>query len=181
MEAGPLCECALLSSLSSSSPPGPVRTLCLPSQAVFHGMLFAFIYLLLQKRQGLSEGKGEPLFSSRISNLLLFCSVVFVIVRTSTSFYALFVSFDLKLMGWTTLSPASVISSLSVGFWLAETLSLSPLKCYLLLWVCVCAFAPFVLCNYCLFRVIISIQFRPAAVFRTTGLRCQWIRVPVLL
>lgn len=47
---------------------------------VFHGMLFAFIYLVLQKRQGLSEGKGEPLFSARISNLLLFCSVVFIIV-----------------------------------------------------------------------------------------------------
>uniref|UniRef100_A0A8C5M6S3 CAS1 domain containing 1 n=1 Tax=Leptobrachium leishanense TaxID=445787 RepID=A0A8C5M6S3_9ANUR len=44
--------------------------------AVFHGMLFAFIYLALQKRQILSEGKGEPLFSYRISNILLFFSVV---------------------------------------------------------------------------------------------------------
>ncbi|KAM7121429.1 N-acetylneuraminate (7)9-O-acetyltransferase isoform 3-T3 [Molossus nigricans] len=43
---------------------------------VFHGMLFAFIYLALQKRQILSEGKGEPLFSNKISNVLLFISVV---------------------------------------------------------------------------------------------------------
>ncbi|KAJ8403107.1 hypothetical protein AAFF_G00360230 [Aldrovandia affinis] len=43
---------------------------------VIHGMLFAFIYLVLQKCQVLSEGKGEPLFSSRISNCLLFVSVV---------------------------------------------------------------------------------------------------------
>ncbi|XP_047418369.1 N-acetylneuraminate 9-O-acetyltransferase isoform X2 [Sciurus carolinensis] len=43
---------------------------------VFHGMLFAFIYLALQKRQVLSEGKGEPLFSNKISNILLFISVV---------------------------------------------------------------------------------------------------------
>ncbi|XP_069504674.1 N-acetylneuraminate (7)9-O-acetyltransferase isoform X2 [Ambystoma mexicanum] len=44
--------------------------------AVFHGMLFAFLYLALQKRQILSEGKGEPLFSSNISNILLFFSVL---------------------------------------------------------------------------------------------------------
>nr|XP_057903751.1 N-acetylneuraminate 9-O-acetyltransferase isoform X2 [Doryrhamphus excisus] len=44
--------------------------------AVIHGMLFAFIYLVLQKRQVLSEGKGETLFSARISNLLLFLSVI---------------------------------------------------------------------------------------------------------
>ncbi|XP_054582158.1 N-acetylneuraminate 9-O-acetyltransferase isoform X4 [Eptesicus fuscus] len=43
---------------------------------VFHGMLFAFTYLTLQKRQILSEGKGEPLFSNKISNVLLFISVV---------------------------------------------------------------------------------------------------------
>uniref|UniRef100_A0A286XD78 N-acetylneuraminate (7)9-O-acetyltransferase n=1 Tax=Cavia porcellus TaxID=10141 RepID=A0A286XD78_CAVPO len=43
---------------------------------VFHGMLFAFIYLTLQKHQVLSEGKGEPLFSNKISNFLLFVSVV---------------------------------------------------------------------------------------------------------
>ncbi|XP_042362281.1 N-acetylneuraminate 9-O-acetyltransferase [Plectropomus leopardus] len=43
---------------------------------VLHGMLFAFIYLVLQKRQVLSEGKGEALFSAKISNLLLFLSVV---------------------------------------------------------------------------------------------------------
>ncbi|XP_037692620.1 N-acetylneuraminate 9-O-acetyltransferase [Choloepus didactylus] len=43
---------------------------------VFHGMLFAFIYLALQKHQVLSEGKGEPLFSNRVSNFLLFISVV---------------------------------------------------------------------------------------------------------
>nr|XP_031310773.1 N-acetylneuraminate 9-O-acetyltransferase isoform X2 [Camelus dromedarius] len=43
---------------------------------VFHGMLFAFIYLALQKRQILSEGKGEPLFSNKVSNFLLFISVV---------------------------------------------------------------------------------------------------------
>ncbi|XP_042290752.1 N-acetylneuraminate 9-O-acetyltransferase [Thunnus maccoyii] len=44
--------------------------------AVIHGMLFAFIYLVLQKRQVLSEGKGEALFSAKISNLLLFLSVI---------------------------------------------------------------------------------------------------------
>ncbi|KAI1901624.1 hypothetical protein AGOR_G00036320 [Albula goreensis] len=44
--------------------------------AVINGMLFAFIYLVLQKFQVLSEGKGEPLFSTRISNCLLFISVV---------------------------------------------------------------------------------------------------------
>ncbi|XP_036616173.1 N-acetylneuraminate 9-O-acetyltransferase isoform X3 [Trichosurus vulpecula] len=43
---------------------------------VFHGMLFAFVYLALQKRQVLSEGKGEPLLPSRMSNVLLFMSVV---------------------------------------------------------------------------------------------------------
>ncbi|XP_076005973.1 N-acetylneuraminate (7)9-O-acetyltransferase [Genypterus blacodes] len=43
--------------------------------AVIHGMLFAFIYLVLQKRQAMSEGKGEALFSTRISNLLLFLSI----------------------------------------------------------------------------------------------------------
>ncbi|XP_054847950.1 N-acetylneuraminate 9-O-acetyltransferase [Eublepharis macularius] len=43
---------------------------------VFHGMLFAFIYLTFQKRQVLSEGKGEPLFPSKVSNVLLFISVV---------------------------------------------------------------------------------------------------------
>lgn len=44
--------------------------------AVIHGMVFAFIYLVLQKRQVLSEGKGEALFSAKISNFLLFLSVV---------------------------------------------------------------------------------------------------------
>uniref|UniRef100_A0A3B3VGH8 N-acetylneuraminate (7)9-O-acetyltransferase n=1 Tax=Poecilia latipinna TaxID=48699 RepID=A0A3B3VGH8_9TELE len=44
--------------------------------AVIHGMVFAFIYLVLQKRQVLSEGKGEALFPAKISNLLLFSSVV---------------------------------------------------------------------------------------------------------
>ncbi|KAM9307880.1 N-acetylneuraminate (7)9-O-acetyltransferase [Gastrophryne carolinensis] len=44
--------------------------------AVFHGMLFAFTYLALQKLQVLSEGKGEPLFSTRVSSVLLFFSVV---------------------------------------------------------------------------------------------------------
>ncbi|XP_029022957.1 N-acetylneuraminate 9-O-acetyltransferase [Betta splendens] len=47
--------------------------------AVIHGMVFAFIYLVLQKRQVLSEGKGEALFSAKISSLLLFLSVVFFI------------------------------------------------------------------------------------------------------
>lgn len=47
-------------------------------------MLFAFIYLVLQKRQVLSESKGEALFSSRISSLLLFLSVVSFIVRPHT-------------------------------------------------------------------------------------------------
>lgn len=50
-------------------------------QAVIHGMLFAFVYLVLQKRQALSEGKGEALFSTRVSNLLLFLSVFSFIVR----------------------------------------------------------------------------------------------------
>lgn len=44
--------------------------------AVFYGMLFAFTYLALQKQQVLHEGKGEPLFSTRVSNILLFVSVV---------------------------------------------------------------------------------------------------------
>ncbi|XP_053570035.1 N-acetylneuraminate 9-O-acetyltransferase [Bombina bombina] len=44
--------------------------------AVFHGMLFAFIYLALQKHQMLFEGKGEPLFSNKVSNVLMFFSVV---------------------------------------------------------------------------------------------------------
>uniref|UniRef100_A0A8C7PWM1 N-acetylneuraminate (7)9-O-acetyltransferase n=1 Tax=Oncorhynchus mykiss TaxID=8022 RepID=A0A8C7PWM1_ONCMY len=44
--------------------------------AIIHGMLFAFVYLLLQKYQVLSEGKGESLFSTRISNILLLISVV---------------------------------------------------------------------------------------------------------
>lgn len=44
-------------------------------------MLFAFLYLVLQKRQVLSESKGEALFSSRISSLLLLLSVVSFIVR----------------------------------------------------------------------------------------------------
>uniref|UniRef100_A0ABM5GNQ1 N-acetylneuraminate (7)9-O-acetyltransferase isoform X3 n=1 Tax=Pogona vitticeps TaxID=103695 RepID=A0ABM5GNQ1_9SAUR len=43
---------------------------------VFYGMLFAFIYLTFQKRQALSEGKGEPLFPNKVSNILLFISVV---------------------------------------------------------------------------------------------------------
>ncbi|KAK2830246.1 hypothetical protein Q5P01_018177 [Channa striata] len=47
--------------------------------AVIHGMVFAFIYLVLQKCQVLSEGKGEALFSAKISSLLLFLSVVFFI------------------------------------------------------------------------------------------------------
>lgn len=46
------------------------------SQVVFHGMLFAFIYLALQKRQMISEGKGDALFSNRVSNVLLFISIV---------------------------------------------------------------------------------------------------------
>ncbi|KAG8443131.1 hypothetical protein GDO86_011805 [Hymenochirus boettgeri] len=44
--------------------------------AVFHGMLFAFVYLALQKYQLLSEGKGDALFSTKVSNVLLFFSVV---------------------------------------------------------------------------------------------------------
>ncbi|KAF7252267.1 N-acetylneuraminate 9-O-acetyltransferase [Varanus komodoensis] len=43
---------------------------------VFHGMLFAFIYLTFQKQQVLSEGRGEPLFPNKFSNVLLFISVV---------------------------------------------------------------------------------------------------------
>lgn len=46
-------------------------------------MLFAFIYLVLQKRQVLSESKGEALFSARISSLLLFLSLVSFLVRPS--------------------------------------------------------------------------------------------------
>ncbi|CAN9503872.1 unnamed protein product [Ophioblennius macclurei] len=44
--------------------------------AVIYGMVFAFLYLVLQKCQVLLEGKGEALFSAKISNLLLFFSVV---------------------------------------------------------------------------------------------------------
>lgn len=44
--------------------------------AVINGMLFAFIYLVLQKCQVLTESKGEPLFSTKVSNCLLFVSVV---------------------------------------------------------------------------------------------------------
>ncbi|XP_067112087.1 N-acetylneuraminate 9-O-acetyltransferase [Osmerus mordax] len=43
--------------------------------AVIHGMLFAFMYLVLQKCQVLSEGRGDALFSPRLSNLLLLLSV----------------------------------------------------------------------------------------------------------
>jgi len=50
-------------------------------------MLFAFIYLLLQKCQLLSEGKGEPLFSNKISNCLLFISVVSFLVRLILSLF----------------------------------------------------------------------------------------------
>nr|XP_006011687.1 PREDICTED: CAS1 domain-containing protein 1 [Latimeria chalumnae] len=44
--------------------------------AVFHGMMFAFLYLTLQKWQVFSEGNGEPLFSHMVSYCLLFVSVV---------------------------------------------------------------------------------------------------------
>ncbi|KAF5901224.1 N-acetylneuraminate 9-O-acetyltransferase, partial [Clarias magur] len=44
--------------------------------AVINGMVFAFIYLVLQKYQVLSEVKGEPLFSTKISNCLVFASVI---------------------------------------------------------------------------------------------------------
>lgn len=44
--------------------------------AVMHGMVFALLYLVLQKRQVLSEGKGETLFLARISLPLLLLSVV---------------------------------------------------------------------------------------------------------
>ncbi|XP_048848839.1 N-acetylneuraminate 9-O-acetyltransferase [Brienomyrus brachyistius] len=44
--------------------------------AIIYGMVFAFVYLVLQKCQVLSEGKGEALFSNKISNCLLFVSVV---------------------------------------------------------------------------------------------------------
>ncbi|XP_058475744.1 N-acetylneuraminate 9-O-acetyltransferase isoform X2 [Solea solea] len=50
--------------------------------AVIHGMVFAFIYLVLQKRQVLSEGKGEALISGKISHVLLFLSVVSFINKT---------------------------------------------------------------------------------------------------
>lgn len=77
----------------SIPPPPPPRPPAAPAdvngrsvawQAVIHGMLFAFIYLVLQKRQVLSESKGEALFSARISSLLLFLSVVSFIVRPSS-------------------------------------------------------------------------------------------------
>ncbi|XP_071356260.1 N-acetylneuraminate (7)9-O-acetyltransferase isoform X2 [Trachinotus anak] len=78
---------------------------------VIHGMLFAFIYLVLQKRQVLSEGKGEALFSAKISNLLLFLSVVsfiilaFILIRNIpgyarsiySSFFAWFGKISLEL------------------------------------------------------------------------------------
>ncbi|KAF3833751.1 hypothetical protein F7725_024954 [Dissostichus mawsoni] len=44
--------------------------------AIIHGMLFAFLYLVLQKCMVLFEGKGDALFSPKISNVLLFLSVV---------------------------------------------------------------------------------------------------------
>ncbi|KAE8596256.1 hypothetical protein XENTR_v10016033 [Xenopus tropicalis] len=44
--------------------------------AVIYGMAFAFIYLWLQKHQVLFEGKGEALFSTKVSSVLLFFSVV---------------------------------------------------------------------------------------------------------
>ncbi|XP_049606878.1 N-acetylneuraminate 9-O-acetyltransferase [Syngnathus scovelli] len=44
--------------------------------AVIYGMLFAFVYLVLQKRQVLSEGKGEALFSAWIANPLFFLSII---------------------------------------------------------------------------------------------------------
>uniref|UniRef100_A0A3Q2Y3X6 CAS1 domain containing 1 n=1 Tax=Hippocampus comes TaxID=109280 RepID=A0A3Q2Y3X6_HIPCM len=44
--------------------------------AVIHGMLFAFVYLVLQKRQVLCEGKGEALFSAWISSPLFFLAIV---------------------------------------------------------------------------------------------------------
>ncbi|RXN26358.1 CAS1 domain-containing 1 [Labeo rohita] len=80
-------------------------------QAVINGMLFAFIYLLLQKCQLLSEGKGEPLFSNKISNCLLFVSVVsfmilaFILIRNIpgyarslySSFFAWFGKISLEL------------------------------------------------------------------------------------
>ncbi|XP_043921904.1 N-acetylneuraminate 9-O-acetyltransferase [Protopterus annectens] len=44
--------------------------------AVLHGMLFAFLYLALQKCHVLSEGREEPLFPYKVSNCLLFISVV---------------------------------------------------------------------------------------------------------
>ncbi|RXN26219.1 CAS1 domain-containing 1 [Labeo rohita] len=79
--------------------------------AVINGMLFAFIYLLLQKCQLLSEGKGEPLFSNKISNCLLFVSVVsfmilaFILIRNIpgyarslySSFFAWFGKISLEL------------------------------------------------------------------------------------
>ncbi|XP_069769761.1 N-acetylneuraminate (7)9-O-acetyltransferase isoform X2 [Narcine bancroftii] len=43
---------------------------------VLHGMFFAFLYGALKKSNLLSEGKGETLFSPRLSSFLLFMSVV---------------------------------------------------------------------------------------------------------
>lgn len=48
-------------------------------------MFFAFIYLVLQKCQVLSESKGEALFSAKISIPLLCFSGFFFIVRPSAS------------------------------------------------------------------------------------------------
>ncbi|XP_055021921.1 N-acetylneuraminate 9-O-acetyltransferase-like [Boleophthalmus pectinirostris] len=42
--------------------------------AVVHGMVFAFLYLLLQKKQVLSETRGEALFSAKVSLPLLLLS-----------------------------------------------------------------------------------------------------------
>uniref|UniRef100_A0A4W3K8B5 N-acetylneuraminate (7)9-O-acetyltransferase n=1 Tax=Callorhinchus milii TaxID=7868 RepID=A0A4W3K8B5_CALMI len=44
--------------------------------AVLHGMFFAFIYGILKKGHLLSEGKGEALFTPKISSFLLFTSIV---------------------------------------------------------------------------------------------------------
>ena len=98
MEAGPICKSnVFLSSCCSAS----VLSLCImlveipcmaesfrsspvALQVVIHGMLFAFIYLVLQKRQVLSESKGEALFPAKISNLLLLFSIVSFIVSKVT-------------------------------------------------------------------------------------------------
>lgn len=91
MEAGQICKSNIfvvfpdVQNLKHKNCISKVFFFFLILQAVIHGMVFAFIYLVLQKRQVLSEGKGEILLPGKISNLLLLFSVISFIVRLHVS------------------------------------------------------------------------------------------------